>query len=303
MKFSIAAGLLVVAMATTETLAFAPSKVHSTSTALFAEESNNNNSNMNNFLPKINSKAAASLVVASFLAFSTVGVTTTAIPGFVEPVQAASKVSSKTKAVEAPKKLAKEEKEFKQAQSTLDLSKKTLNAYEKLSSDAKSADKKASSALDTATKNAASAKKAYTTVSDKLSAAKKQKMPTSAVKELTADSANLKEVSKGKDKVFADASKTATSTAKEVKSADGGIKDSKKAIKKAEKTLKKADKSLKAYQKKVKKQLKAEEAKLKTLESQASKLKSLKEKETKELSSKQKAIQSELKSLEALRKL
>lgn len=301
MKFSIAAGL-VVAMATTETLAFAPSKVHSskptTSSALFAEESNS----INNFLPKINSKAAASLVVASFLAFSTVGVTTTVIPGFVEPAHAASKVS-KTKAVEAPKKLAKEEKEFKQAQSTLDLSKQTLNAYEKLSSDAKAADKKASSALDSATKNAASAKKSYTAVSDKLSAAKKQKMPSSAIKELSADSANLKEVLKGKDKVFADTSKTATSTAKEVKSADGGIKESKKAIKKAEKTLKKADKSLKAYQKKIKKQLKAEEAKLKTLESQASKLKSLKEKETKELSSKQKAIQSELKSLEALRKL
>ena len=185
MKFSIAAGLLVVAMATTETLAFAPSTSRSSlpSSALFAEESKSNV----NFLPTINSKAAASLVAASFFAFSTVGVTTTAIPSFVQPAHAASK-NVKNVAQEAPKKLSKEEKEFKQANSSLDLSKQTLKAYEKLSSDAKSADKKASSALESATKNAASAKKAYTTVSAKLAAAKSQKMPSSAIKELSADS-------------------------------------------------------------------------------------------------------------------
>jgi len=117
----------------------------------------------------------------------TVGVTTTAIPSFVQPAHAASK-NVKNVAQEAPKKLSKEEKEFKQANSSLDLSKQTLKAYEKLSSDAKSADKKASSALESATKNAASAKKAYTTVSAKLAAAKSQKMPSSAIKELSADS-------------------------------------------------------------------------------------------------------------------
>ena len=177
MKLSIATGL-VLALATAD--AFAPSKIHSSpqSTALFAEENNN-------FLPKFDGKAAASLVAASVLAFSTVGVTTTAIPAFVEPAHAA-KVE---KVVE--KKLSKEEKEYNKAKSNVDLAKKTLTSYEKLSSDAKTADKKAKSALDSATKNEASAKKAYTTVADKLASAKKQKMPASAVKELSADAGTI----------------------------------------------------------------------------------------------------------------
>lgn len=161
------------ALATTE--AFAPSKIHSSpqSTVLFAEENNN-------FLPKLDAKAA-SLIAASFLAFSTVGVATTAIPTFVQPAQAASKVAV------PEKKLSKEEKEYVKAKSNVDLANKTLKSYEQLGSDANDASKKASNALEVATKNTASAKKAYTTVADKLAAAKKQKMPTSAVKELTAD--------------------------------------------------------------------------------------------------------------------
>lgn len=172
MKLSIAT-VLALALATTD--AFAPSNTYSKpqSTALFAEEKNN-------FFPKIDTKAAASLVAASVFAFSTVGVTTT-LPGFVEPAHAA-KVE---KVVE--KKLSKEEKEFQKAKSNVDLAKKTLTSYEKLSSDAKTADKKAKSALTTAAKNEATAKKAYTAVADKLSAAKKQKMPESAIKELSAD--------------------------------------------------------------------------------------------------------------------
>ena len=177
MKFSIATGL-VLALATAD--AFAPSKTHSSpqSTALFAEENNN-------FLPKFDGKAAASMVAASVLAFSTVGFTTTAIPSFVEPAHAA-KVE---KVVE--KKLAKEEKEYKKAKNNVDLAKTTLSSYEKLSSDAKTANKKAQSALDSATKNEASAKKAYSSVADKLASAKKQKMPASAVKELSADAGTI----------------------------------------------------------------------------------------------------------------
>lgn len=177
MKLSIAA--LMVALATTE--AFAPSQIHgsSPSTALYAEESNNN------FLPTIDTKAAASLFAASVFAFSTVGVTTS-LPAFVEPAHAAAKV-------EAPaKKLSKEEKEFKQAKDTLESSKSTLKAYEKLASEAKNADKKASSSLESATKSAASAKKASDAAANKLSAAKSQKMPASAIKELTADSGTNK---------------------------------------------------------------------------------------------------------------
>merc|ERR1712194_970624 len=102
----------------------------------------------------------------------------------------------------------------------------------------KSADKKALSALETATNNASTAKKAYVDVSDKLSAAKKQKMPQSAVKELSATAANLKEVSKEKETIFNNASKTASKTAKEVKLAEKGIQESQKVIKKAEKNVK-----------------------------------------------------------------
>lgn len=101
MKLSIATGLMM-AMATTE--AFAPSKINSSpqSTALFAEE-------INNFLPKIDGKAAASLVAASFLAFSTVGVASTAIPAFVEPAHAAKVV------VEEPTLSPKEAKKAEKA--------------------------------------------------------------------------------------------------------------------------------------------------------------------------------------------
>jgi len=187
-----------------------------TSLALFAnnnaddvEKSNNNF----DFLPKINGNAAASLLMASVLAVSTVAVVDTTV--FAQPAHAekivveqakqpdAKKKAPKTEAPkkEAPKKAAPkkeapkkeapkisaEEKDLKKSNKNLDLSKQTLKAYEKLTSDAKSANSKASSALESATKNAASAKKEYGAISDKLSAAKKQKMPQTAIKELSAD--------------------------------------------------------------------------------------------------------------------
>lgn len=181
-------GLFLV-VSTKETLAFAPSAIpavsRTTSLPLFAnadDDSNTSNSkSMMECLPKINSNSAASFLMASFLAVSTVATTTTAIPAFIEPAQAAA-----VKTVETPKIVSSEEKDLKKSKSSLNVSKETLKAYQKLSSDAKSADKKALSALETATDNASTAKKAYVAVSDKLSAAKSQKMPQSAVKELSA---------------------------------------------------------------------------------------------------------------------
>jgi len=303
MKLSIVAiaGLFLI-VSTKDTLAFAPSKVPAvsrpTSSALFAnaddERNTNNNKSMMTNLPKINSNSAASFLMASFLAVSTVAATTMVIPVFIEPAHAA------VKAVETPKIVSGEEKDLKKAKLNLNVSKETLKAYQKLSSDAKSADKKALSALELATKNASTAKNAYVTVSDKLSAAKNQKMPQSAIKELSANAAILKGVSNEKDTIFNNASKTASKTAKEVKMAEKGIKESEKVIKKAEKSVKKAEKSFKGYSKAVKKQVKKQEQKVKALESQASKLKSMKEKETKELSSKQKAVESEVKNLKNL---
>ena len=204
MKLSLAT--LVLAFATTE--AFAPAKMHNNAqqTALFAEENRD-------FLPKFDGKEVASLVAASVLAFSTVGVTTTALPSFVEPAYAAkveqvkeapkkdAKEAPKKAAKEAPKKAAKkveekklsgEEKAYNKAKANAEQAKKSLKSFEQLSSDAKSANKKAVGALDNASKAATSAKKAYTTVNDKLNLAKKQKMPSSAIKELSADAGTKK---------------------------------------------------------------------------------------------------------------
>jgi hypothetical protein len=215
MKLSIATSTGVfLAMSAKDALAFAPSNLlapvasststvsEPTSLALFAnnnaddvEESNNNF----DFLPKINGNAAASFLMASVLAVSTVATTTTAIPGFVQPAHAERIVVDQAKPAakkQAPKKVAPklsgEEKDLNKSKANLNLSKQTLNAYEKLTSEAKSANNKATSALDSATKNVASAKKAFGTISDKLSSAKSQKMPQSAIKELSADAGTNK---------------------------------------------------------------------------------------------------------------
>lgn len=225
MKLSIATSTGVfLAMSTKDAHAFAPTNLPApvasststasgpTSLALFA---NNNNaddvgkSNNNfDFLPKINGNAAASFLMASVLAVSTVAVVDTTV--FAQPahaekivVEQAKQPDAKKKAPkkEAPKKetpkkvapkISAEEKDLKKSKANLDLSKQTLKAYEKLTSDAKSANSKASSALESATKNAASAKKEYGAISDKLSAAKKQKMPQTAIKELSADAGTKK---------------------------------------------------------------------------------------------------------------
>ena len=211
------AGLFLV-MLTKESVAFAPSKLPTATTSslvtapLYANlvddenESNNSSSRSttNKSLTEVAAKVAPSFLLASFLAVSTVGVSTTAIPAFVEPAHAAivqqktavtakaapaaTKAKATKKVADTSKIISKEEKELNKAKSNLDLSKSTLKAYEKLSSDAKSANKKALSALETASKDAKNAKKEYVAISDKLSAAKSQKMPKSAIQELSAQS-------------------------------------------------------------------------------------------------------------------
>jgi outer membrane biosynthesis protein TonB len=215
MKLSIATSTGVfLAMSTKDALAFAPSNLPApvasstntasgpTSLALFASNNANNVEESNNnfdFLPKINGNAAASFLMASLLAVSTVATVDAAV--FVQPAHAEkivveqakpdAKKQKKAPKKEAPK-ISAEEKDLKKSKANLDLSKQTLKAYEKLTSDAKSANSKASSALETATKNAASAKKEYSTISDKFSSAKSQKMPQSAIKELSADAGTKK---------------------------------------------------------------------------------------------------------------
>jgi len=121
-------------------------------------------------------KAAASILAAGFLAVSSV---TTVLP--VEPVFAAP---AKQEKVEV-KKLAPEEKNKIAAKDSLDLANSSLKEYSKLASEAKSADTKATSALKKQESITASAKKAALASNDKLSAAKNQKMPQTAIKELS----------------------------------------------------------------------------------------------------------------------
>jgi hypothetical protein len=175
-------------------------------TELSMANNNNNNNEKNNNMDL--GKTAMSFFAASVVAVSaTSGVLMPVEPAFaasstkVEQVAAAKapekKLAPAAKAPEkklapaakAPeKKLAPEEKNKVTAKKNLDLSEKTLKEYEKYVSDCKGADNKASAALNSQEKVAAAAKKAAITDSDKLSAAKSQKMPQTAIKELTTKS-------------------------------------------------------------------------------------------------------------------
>lgn len=125
--------------------------------------------------------AVTSLVVASILAVSAVSptATTSDLPFQfgVRPAQAAEKV--------APVKLAKEEVERIESKKTFELSQQSLKASEKFFADAKKADQQAANAYQAAVKTTETAKKVYVSASDKLSAAKNQKMPSAAIQELS----------------------------------------------------------------------------------------------------------------------
>jgi hypothetical protein len=160
--------------------------------------------------------AAMSLLMASILTVSATAATMTlASPVFpVEAAWAAPASTVTTVSAPAPAKkaapapapakkaapspapapapaLAKEEKERLVARKNLDLSQQTLKEYQKYVSDSKQADKKASGELAAASKAAEAAKKQYVAMSDKLSKAKSQKMPSTAIQELTVNAGTL----------------------------------------------------------------------------------------------------------------
>jgi len=150
-------------------------------------------------------KAAMSFMVASMIAASSTNPLLPIEPAFAAATPAATtttttttttkkaaepkKVAEPQKAAETPKeaakKLAPEEKNKIEAKKNLDLAERTLKEYTKIASEAKSTDSKASNALKSQEKVTADAKKAFLAVSDKLSAAKNQKMPQTAIKELS----------------------------------------------------------------------------------------------------------------------
>lgn len=151
-------------------------------------------------------KAAFSLTAASVIAVS-------AFNGFVPPADAAVKsqpapavpltkteqraadkaAAEKAKAdaaakaaAEAEKALSKEEKERNASKKDLVSAETALKNYEKALSTAKATESKTASQLKAQQKIVDNAKAQFITASDKLSAAKNQKMPQSAVTELSA---------------------------------------------------------------------------------------------------------------------
>lgn len=145
-------------------------------------------------------KSAMSFAAASALVFSTM-TTVLPVPPAVAakppspPVEMDAKAAKKAKAdgakaaaaaeKEALAKMGKQEKEKYLAKKSLDFSESSLKEYSKIVAEAKGFESKAGKTLNAQEKSVAKAKAAYEAASDKLSLAKKQKMPSSAIKELS----------------------------------------------------------------------------------------------------------------------
>lgn len=146
--------------------------------AMGKNDNNNNNNNSIDF-----GKAAMSLVAASVMAVSSANTILPVEPAFAATAAPPAVEKSSKKA--DLKKIAPEEQNKIAAKKNLDLAEQTLKEYTKIASDAKAVDAKASSAFKGQEKIVAGAKKTVAATSDKLSAAKNQKMPQTAIKELT----------------------------------------------------------------------------------------------------------------------
>ena len=173
--------------------AFAPPAVAAPklSMQLQAATSDNNNSSSNP-TKALSFLAAGALAVATSVVVPTVEMDslTQQQPPIVHVGIPAANAADKKAA--APK-LSKEEKERIAAKNNLDLSQQTLKEYQKYNSDLQSAFKKADSQKTTAVKQATDAKNAYMKINDKLSKAKNEKMPSSAIQELNAQACKFVE--------------------------------------------------------------------------------------------------------------
>jgi hypothetical protein len=155
--------------------AFCPAPVTASRPAFdLAMVANNNNDNDLG-------KAAMSFMVASVLAVST---STTILP--VPAAIAAPKAAVVAEKVKVDlKTLAPEDRNLVIAKKNCELSQESLKEYTKYVSEAKMAESKAVNAFQTQERVVATSKKLLISDSDKLSAAKNQKMPTTAITELT----------------------------------------------------------------------------------------------------------------------
>jgi hypothetical protein len=184
----------------TGTVAFAPATIPSRPAAselcmAAPRDDQNNNAFSVSF-----QKAAVSFVAASVLAVSTAtmvlpvspahayGAPAPAVPETPASIKLAKAAREKVLANEkqAFLKLAKEEREKILANKDLSLAQSSLKEYSKIASESKAADAKAMNTLKAQEKVVDNTKKQVISDSDKLSAAKVQQMPQSAIKELTA---------------------------------------------------------------------------------------------------------------------
>lgn len=294
MKFSTASVAGLLALCASSTTAFAPTATTQQSTALHAQR--NDKKNVNQALSFV---AAASLAVATSVAMPTVDFVDSSFTQqqqqqiavaptvHVAGIPAANAFGEKKTPAAAPK-LSKEESERNSSKKNLELAQASLKEYQKYVSDLTAAYKKAGNTATSTQKQATDAKNAFMKANDKLSKAKSQKMPSSAIQELQSsvceyiliiclsvpdreiyvvvshfllslgsflvlysiDTAKSKETLKVKESAESEAAKFTNKLEKDLKSAQKAVKDSEGAIKKAKKRAQQADKNYQQYLKK-----------------------------------------------------
>ena len=129
------------------------------------------------------SKKAMTLLTASVFA---VGVATTVLPPSPAFAALPTKVETTTLSKEALAKMAQPERDEITAKQSYQSSLKTIDDDQKALATAKNAKARADATVKAAEREVGPAKKAVIAASDKLDKAKKNSMPLSAVKELTA---------------------------------------------------------------------------------------------------------------------
>lgn len=300
MKFGLQATAALVLLSGCAAFTTPTRTMHKTAVAvqMFSNENESNNNDLG--------KAAMTFLTAATLAVSTA---TTILPP--QPVAAAADVAVTVDL----KKLPAEERNLIIAKDNSEIAGKTLKENTKKASDSKATVSKVSSDYAAQQKAVASAKKRLIADSDKLSRAKNDNMPSSAIKELSTVSATSKNAFKTQESKLSGLSKTLSTAEGNAKKAESSVKSSTKEIKTTAKKTKGAEKALSKYKVKVQKQQKkdAEAAKkakqaaqnakkvqqkrVSSLEDQAKKLKSDQEKIAKEVANKQKTIEAEQKNL------
>jgi hypothetical protein len=237
-----------------------------------------------------------------------------AAPGVTTSAPSAKKkMSEKEQEKIKMAKMSSAEREQYSAKKNLDLSAKTVVEYQKYLTMAKTNDGLATKAVQAAEKAEIPARKAFLAASDKLTAAKSQAMPSSAIKELSEKVGTAKSTLQVAEKHLAESNKASTKMTQEIKYQESNVKSAQESQQRAKKTLEKADKNLKKYNKKLEKeqkqaakkkaqQVKEQETKIDKLKKETQKYESIKASSEKEAAAKKAQIDAELKALDKLKK-